>query len=259
MVAYATNDGIRIFWDEKGTGTPLLLVMGATYTSAMWYPIVDALAEHHRVVWFDNRGVGQSEPSEVASIEDMAADAVAVLDAAGIEKAHVYGVSLGGVVVIQLALQSPERVASLILGCTGILNDEKPRAPKMDELAYVDRAKAAEAGRLGYGSAAELDAVDHDIAVLAAQPVTPIGLIQQQDALRAYSVSIDAVRGIPFTSLVLHGDEDMTVPVAWGRELADALPSSKLVVYPGAGHNYHVSYASQCSADILEFLADLTA
>jgi len=105
-------------------------VMGAAYSSRMWYPVIDTLAAHHRVIWFDNRGIGQSPACKTGSIQDMAADAAAVLDAAGANDAHIYGVSLGGVVVIQFALQSPDRVRSLILGCTGILSDDKPRAPK---------------------------------------------------------------------------------------------------------------------------------
>ncbi len=125
------HDGVRIQWQESGSGTPVLLCMGASYSSAMWYPAVEALAASHRVISFDNRGTGGSGWTPVASIRDMASDALAVLDAAGEQSAHVYGASLGGVVAQQIALQAPERVRSLVLGCTGILSDDKPRAPEV--------------------------------------------------------------------------------------------------------------------------------
>jgi pimeloyl-ACP methyl ester carboxylesterase len=255
---YTTNDGVRIFWDEKGSGSPLLLVMGAAYSSRMWYPAIDALAEQHRVIWFDNRGIGQSSPSKNGSIQDMAADAVAVLDGAGVDTAHVYGVSLGGVVVLQLALQSPERVRSLVLGCTGILDDAKPRAPKaLNLMAYLPRSIFASLGKRSYGSAASPEAVTRDLAVLSKDVATPTGLKQQQNALRAYSVRKEDVARLPFPALVLHGTEDRAVRPAWGRELAETLPNAKHVVYEGAGHNYLVSCGDQANTDVLTFLASV--
>lgn len=254
---FATNDGVRIHWDERGSGTPVLLVMGATYSSRMWYPAIDALAEHHRVIWFDNRGTGESAPSKSGTIEDMAADGVAVLEAAGVDRAHIYGVSLGGVIVIQLALQNPERVRSLVVGCSGILNDDKPRAPQFTNLlARLPRRLLRSIGsRSGYGSAATPEAIARDVEVLQADKATTVGLIQQQNALRAYSVSSEAVAGITVPALVLHGNEDKAVKPEWGAELADTLPHAKLVTYEGAGHNYFLSHRDQANADVLSFLA----
>lgn len=255
---YATNGGVRLYWDEKGTGSPVLLVMGAAYSSRMWYPVIDALAEQHRVIWFDNRGIGQSQASKTGSIEDMAADGVAVLDAAGVDVAHIYGVSLGGVVVLQLALQSPERVKSLVVGCSGILNDDKPRAPKAANLiARVPRRVLLALNKGSYGSAASPEAVAKDRAVLRADKATATGLVQQQNALRAYSVTNAEVAGITVPALVLHGTEDKAVRPEWGAELADTLPHAKLVTYEGAGHNYLVVYPDQANADVLAFLASV--
>jgi pimeloyl-ACP methyl ester carboxylesterase len=225
----------------------------------MWYPVIDALAEHHHVIWFDNRGIGQSEASRTGSIEDMAADAVAVLDAAGVDKAHVYGVSLGGVVALQLALQSPERVRSLVIGCSGILDDAKPRAPRwVNLLAHVPPGLLSRrGGTKGYGSAAPAEAIARDQEVLRGERRTATGLKQQQNALRAYSVSKETIAGIQLPVLVLHGDEDRGVKLEWGQELAETLPDAKLVVYRGAGHNYLVAYPNQANADVLAFLASV--
>ena len=118
-MAFVENQGARIYWDEQGHGAPVLLIMGLGYTSDMWYRIRPLLAAHYRTIALDNRGVGRSDvPAGPYSIALMASDAATVLDAAGTESAHVFGVSMGGMIAQEFALQYPKRVRSLILGCT---------------------------------------------------------------------------------------------------------------------------------------------
>src|SRR5271167_4763186 len=113
------NQGTKIYWDERGQGAPVLLIMGLGYTSVMWYRTRPALAQRFRTIAFDNRGVGLSDvPPGPYSIAAMASDAAAVLDAAGVARAHVFGVSMGGMIAQEFALQYPARTRSLILGCT---------------------------------------------------------------------------------------------------------------------------------------------
>src|SRR5690348_7168089 len=120
------RDGYRLHWDSTGSGSPVLLIMGAVYSSAMWYPALPTLSASHRLISFDNRGTGQSTSAGGASIAEMARDALAVLDAADVERAHVYGMSLGGVLALELAIAAPERVRSLVLGCSCVLTPDKP-------------------------------------------------------------------------------------------------------------------------------------
>ncbi|MCU1691743.1 MAG: hypothetical protein JWM64_834 [Frankiales bacterium] len=256
------SDGVRISWQESGSGTPLLLCMGASYSSALWYPAVEALAASHRVISFDNRGTGGSGWTPVASIQDMASDAVAVLDAAGEQSAHVYGASLGGVVAQQIALQAPDRVRSLVLGCTGIMSADKPRAPR--SLRHLYRLpKPVMSWILGktdpYGPACPPDRAAVDRAVLAKETPVRQALVAQQDALRAYSVSREQVAGLEVPSLVLHGDADTVVKHVWGEELAATLPQARFVSYPGIGHNYLVGRGDDANAEVLAFLADVDA
>src|ERR1700685_4666622 len=118
-MAFAYNQGTKIHWDEQGTGAPILLIMGLGYPSAMWHRMRPELAASYRTIALDNRGAGQSDvPPGPYSIALMASDAAAVLDAAGVLSAHVFGVSMGGMIAQEFALQYPERVQSLILGCT---------------------------------------------------------------------------------------------------------------------------------------------
>jgi len=103
---FVENAGARIYWDEEGQGAPVLLIMGLGYPSQMWYRTRPLLAERYRTIAFDNRGVGRSDvPAGPYPIPLMASDAAAVIDAAGVESAHIYGVSMGGMIAQEFALQ----------------------------------------------------------------------------------------------------------------------------------------------------------
>jgi pimeloyl-ACP methyl ester carboxylesterase len=253
------RDGYRIHWEQTGSGSPVLLIMGAVYSSAMWYPALPALSAQHRLIAFDNQGTGRSTWAPTTSIEQMAADALAVLDAAEVERADVYGISLGGVVALELALAAQERVRSLVLGCTCVLTPDKPRAPieVNDALRSASRRDLADSTL--YGSVCPTDARIRNHQAILDDVAAPGALVAQQDALRAYDGDLAAVSRLSMPALVLHGTEDPVVPVDWGRELAEALPDSRLVVYEGCGHNYLVEMGQRASSDVLAFLAEVEA
>ncbi len=260
---FASNDGVRLHWNEKGQGSPVVLVMGHRYSSAMWYPIVDALAATHRVIWYDNRGTGQSDTTRRVSIGDFVADTLAVMDAAGVAKAHIFGVSMGGGIVLDLALRHPERATSIILGCTCMKTPDKPSAPAWVRALYYlppwllkalmarMRPKIANDG---YGSVADREAVERDMAMTATDPFTVPGVVAQARAIAAYSVTREEVATIRIPALVMHGDEDGTVPYAWGVELSETLPESEFVTLEGAGHNYLVASPEKTRSTLLDFL-----
>jgi pimeloyl-ACP methyl ester carboxylesterase len=260
-VPFANNGAVRLHWQEEGEGTPVLLVMGHSYSSEMWYAILPALIDAHRTVRFDNRGTGQSDTTPKVTVQELAADAFAVMDAAGLGQAHVFGVSMGGVIALEMALQQPERVTSLVLGCTGVLTADKPRMPAfMRPLYYLPRwiLRAMTSGRSrdkGYGSAAPRDRIDADQAMLAKDRYSARGVSAQAAALSNYAVSKDAVATIITPTLVLHGDEDTLVRFAWGVELAETLPDSRFVKLEGSGHNFLVAACETATAAVLDFLS----
>src|SRR5689334_5069581 len=125
------NQGARIYWDEQGQGEPLLLIMGLGYPSYLWHRTRPVLAQRYRTIALDNRGTGQSDaPPGPYPIAVMASDAAAVLDAAGVESTHIFGVSMGGMIAQEFALQYPRRVLSLVLGCTSPGGPNAVRAEK---------------------------------------------------------------------------------------------------------------------------------
>lgn len=262
---FALNKSVRIHWQERGAGSPILLVMGHRYSSALWYPVLDALAEKHRVIWFDNRGTGQTDTVKRFEVSDMADDGIAVLDAAGVQKAHVFGVSMGGGIVLDLAVRHPERVTSLIVGCSVCFTSEKPRMPAfMRALYYLPPAvlRALTPKRRGadsYGSAAPADAVAHDLEVLAKDPFTVPGVVAQAAAIARHVQTREAVAAISVPSLVIHGDEDTAVPFAYGEELADILPASRFVHLKGVGHNFLVAAKDETLKELIAFLGRVDA
>ena len=110
---------MKIAWERHGAGPPLLLIHGLGYARWGWEPVVEPLARSFDVILFDNRGIGESDaPAGPYTAAQMAGDALQVLDEAGVERAHVLGTSLGGMVAQELALAHPERVDKLVLACT---------------------------------------------------------------------------------------------------------------------------------------------
>ena len=247
----------HLFWDERGEGPPLLLVMGHRYTGRMWGPILDGLAAHHRVIWFDNRGTGRSGSTRDATIGDLASDAFAVMDAAGVLSAHVFGASQGGVVVLDMAMAKPERVRSLIVGCSGALTADKPRAPRLlNYLVHcIPKRLAIRMAEKGYGPACPPERMAADIELLRGEVSDRRGVLAQSKALRTYSTTLERISTISAPTLVLHGTADKTVRFAWGVELDQALPDSRLVPYEGVGHNLVAEVPDRVVEDVNDFLA----
>lgn len=265
---YAQNADARLHWEERGEGTPLLLVMGHSYDSAMWYLAADELATKHRVITFDNRGTGKSSATGRLSVGDMARDAFAVMDAAGVDAAHLYGVSMGGGIVLEMARQQPERVRSLLLGCTMAKTPDvrglplllRPLlllpAPLIYKILTSVRKKD---NPFPYGTRADADKVARDQAVIAANVGSIRTSVEQSKAINRYSIREEEVRALRMPALVLHGDEDGAVPYDAGVRLHELIAHSEMVTFRGAGHNYFVAAGDEANAAALDFLSRVDA
>lgn len=260
---FVTSAGARIHWEAKGGGTPVLLIMGHLYSSRMWYPLLPTLVGEHRAVSFDNRGTGGSDTTGSVTIGQFADDALAVLDAAGAARAHVYGVSMGGGIAAEFAMRYPDRVASLVLGCTMMKTEATPGPRGLASLIYrlplglVRPLLRSRLSAAAYGSAAPAEAVAKDMRVFAQDRFTMRGVRVQAEAIARYHTTREAVGRLAMPTLVLHGDEDRAVDVKHGRELAAAIPNSRLIVFEGAGHNYLVAAGESSTAAVLAFFDEV--
>ena len=253
---FATNGDLRLHWQEQGSGTPVLLIMGHRYSARMWYPAIPALAQHHRVLSFDNRGTGFSGTASDFEIQDMARDALAVMDAAGVKAAHVYGVSLGGGIALELAMQQPQRVRSLVLGCTLLKTAARERGWRQRAPYYLPATlvNLFMGGAKGSGSGADPDAVAFADDVLRSDHYSSRGVDAQAQATARYAATPEAAARLTMPALVLHGDEDRQVPYEAGQALAKALPNSRFETLTGAGHNYFLAHRERANALVLDFL-----
>jgi 3-oxoadipate enol-lactonase len=237
-MSWATNAGNEIYWDEQGSGEPVLLAMGHGWDARMWWPLVPPLAERYRVIRFDNRGIGRTRwDGKPFLIDDLAADAFAVLDAAGVDRAHIYGVSMGGVTVQEMALSRPERVASLVLGCTRWNEASKGSILEPIQALVPFRSLMKLAPKMLYGPDADPAAIAEDLRLMLDANTPRKGRLAQTHAINAFS-SKDRVSQITAPTLVIHGAHDRAVPIDKGRELAAAIPGAELCELPNSGHAY---------------------
>ncbi|HVV75410.1 MAG TPA: alpha/beta fold hydrolase [Mycobacteriales bacterium] len=255
---FATNNGVRIHWQEEGEGTPVLLIMGHKYSSAMWWPVLPALTAKHRVVWFDNRGTGKSDAPKTASVAEMVADTITVMDAAGLDSAHVWGVSMGGGIAQQLAVKHPERVRGLILGCTAIKTEVTTAHPiLMSILARLPLgAVRVLGGKRSLGNTPP-DIAAKDYAMQKKDEFSPSGVVAQHVGIAGFSMTLEDAAGITAPTFVQHGTADPLVPYDAGVRIAETVPGARLSTFEGAAHNYLLSDIGRAGREALEFFAEV--
>ena len=257
------GDGARIAYEVGGRtdGEPLLLIQGLGADSKGWAAQRYALGRRHRLLVVDNRGAGGSDkPEGPYDLEVMAQDALAVLDAEGIESAHVVGASMGGVIAQIIAVRSPERVRSLVLSCTAC-HHHAWRVELLESWAELAetrgmRALAGEAIRwlvgprhhvrfrvpFGLLGPLVLDIPAHAFAAQAR------AIIAMSDDVR------EELRFVAVPTLVIVGTQDILTPVADSEELAELIPGAELSVVPGAAHGLMIEAANAFNDRVLEFL-----
>ncbi|MFY9804591.1 MAG: alpha/beta fold hydrolase [Candidatus Acidiferrales bacterium] len=257
---FVENAGARIYWDEEGAGEPLLLIMGLSYPSYMWHRTRPALAQSYRTIALDNRGVGQSDvPSGVYSIALMASDAAAVLDAAGVLSAHVFGISMGGMIAQEFALQYPQRVRSLILGCTASGGPEAVQAaPAVLETLLRQGMTPEEATEaiipFIYDAGTPRERIDEDMAIRMKWYPSARAYSSQLQGIIAWE-AYSRIAQIKAPTLLIHGETDRLVPAANGRLIAARIPGAKLVLIPHASHIFETDQPGVGNHAILEYLA----
>ena len=261
---FADNQGARIYWDEQGRGAPVLLIMGLGWTSAMWHRTRPILAERYRTVALDNRGVGRSDvPPGPYSIALMASDAAAVLDAAGIERAYIFGVSMGGMIAQEFALQYPQRVDALLLGCTAAGGPHAVQ-PDSEVLQMLFRRGlspdefAESMNPFIYHSSTPRERIEEDMAVRRQWYPSDSGFAAQLQGILGWE-AYSRLPQIAARTLLVHGDSDRLIPPANGDLIAKRIRSAKFVLIPNAGHIFSTDQPAATHREVLEFLASAGA
>jgi 3-oxoadipate enol-lactonase len=253
-------NGTRLWWESAGAGRPVLLINGLGSVATFWHRLRPRLTDTFRVVSFDNRGAGRSDvPPEPYTFEEMAADAVAVLDVAGIETAHVLGLSMGGLIAQEVALEFPSRVRSLVLASSHVglpfLGDADPSVAAQLEAAgrlpSAERVKALVSIQYAQETSEADILLDQEVA--SEFPTTSAGFQSQIAAATPWGRP-DDLPLLTVPALVMHGLDDRLVAVANGRRLADAIPHAQWKAFERSGHQIFTDREEAAADAVREFL-----
>jgi pimeloyl-ACP methyl ester carboxylesterase len=264
-VLTADMNGVTIAYQNLGSGSPLILINGFASTMDMWSPpVLAALANHFRIIIFDHRGTGYSSASDDPfSITLFASDTLALMDALGISRAHILGLSMGASVAQELILSRPERVDRLILVAGTCGGSE---AVQMEPAVWQTLSDKS-----GTGSdlANRMFSVLFTKDWLAAhdpwqycpdvhETTSEECAARQADAFYTWTGSYERLPGIRSPTLVVTGTDDVVIPPANSRTLADRISGARLVELPGAGHGVMYQCPGEFARVVREFLGILS-
>ena len=263
-MAYATStDGTRLHYSVSGrrSGPPVLLIQGLGADKHGWTMQRLALGWSYLTIALDNRGAGRSDkPHGQYSLEQMADDAMAVLDHAGVETAHVVGASMGGAISQLVALAYPERVRSLTLVCTSCRNHPWRRelltswGDAAKERGVGSMTKQAARWVIGPRSFRRLLPVIGWLGPLGLGRPTHAFAAQVEAILSADEGMSERLGEIEIPTLVVVGNQDILTPRGDSEELAELIPTAELVVISGAAHGLMIEHASTFNRVLLDFL-----
>jgi pimeloyl-ACP methyl ester carboxylesterase len=256
------EDGAKIAWESDGSedAPAVLLIMGLAYPAAMWFRLVPALAERYRVLRIDNRGAGLTgDVPGPYTVETMAADCLAVLDAAGVSAAHVIGISMGGLMAQELAVTSPDRVRSVCLmashpGIAHAAIDRETLAMVTTGRAEMTPQEAAEASiPFNYAPATPRERIEEDWSVRFPLACTVEGYTSQVQGTLPWT-RWDDLGSISVPTLLLHGELDRLCLPDNARMIAERIPGAEVVMVPDANHVLTTDQPEQVSKIVLDWL-----
>jgi 3-oxoadipate enol-lactonase len=256
---------INIYYEIHGKGEPLVLIYGYAGDSGLWFRQIPILSKKYRVIAFDNRGVGRSDKPDIPyTMAMMAGDIAGLLDTIGINAAHIFGISMGGMIAQHFTLNYPQRVISLILGCTfcGGVHSIQPKPESMAALFDFERLKKSPVEfirqLIPFLFSQEFieknpDIIEKRVAKNLEYP-TPVHGARNQAAAMIGHDTYELLPEIKVPTLVIAGDNDRLIPFENSRILASRIPKAELVIIKGAGHEFFIEDAEEANKIILSFL-----
>ncbi len=268
MSATVTDDGVHIAYSAWGRrdGTPVLLIQGLGVDHRGWALQRGAFGRHHRCVALDNRGTGRSDaPPGPYDLVRMAADAIAVLDAEGIERAHVIGASMGGVIAQIIGVMYPDRVRSLTLACTACRHHEWRRELLAEWAAVVDEQGMSglmqDAMRWMIGPRVQRRfGVFVNVLARVLVQTKPHAFVAQVNAILDASDELRfALPQVKAPTLIITGSQDTLTPLGDAEELAELITTSRLYVLRGAAHGLMAEAPNAFNDVVVKFLDEIDA
>ncbi len=256
----------RLHVDREGTGEPLLWITGFAISSEIFSPVIGRYAAGFDCIRYDNRGAGRSPaPWRPTSVPELAGDAVRLLDALGIDSAHVYGLSMGGMVAQEVALRFPDRVRALVLGGTTHGGPRAMRPSPRIAAALASRGTPAALRAELVGRALftpgfrerEPALVRRYLGLLGQHRSSARGMVSHLAAATYHDTRARLGR-ISAPTLVLHGAQDELTPPANARLLAQAIAGARLELVPDAGHAYLLERPELSHALFVDWLASIS-
>lgn len=252
------------YWSAGQTGPRVLLIMGFRMRGVVWEPQINVLKANHQVAWFDHRGVGESEvgPKKRWTMTDMAHDAMAVMDALGWSSCHVVGVSMGGMVAQELALQATHRVLSLSLIVTHAGGVSRAKIPTMEGLrafrkvGSTDLEQRIEALKALLYPKAFLETVDQE--ALSARMRQRIGMPPAKETAQGQLHAIlrhrtaRRLKTLQLPTLIIKAGQDILIRPNASDRLHKLIPHSRLLEIPDAGHGVIYQGAARVNAALAE-------
>jgi pimeloyl-ACP methyl ester carboxylesterase len=248
-------DGARIYYETAGAGEPLLLISGQGGDHHGWDEVRTDFTDRYRTISFDHRGTGASDKPDVPySTRGFAADAVAVLDAAGVDRAHAYGTSMGGRIAQWLGIEHSDRFGTLVLGCTtpGDAHGVARSADAGRRLRAVTTPENVLSHRLIGFTQEWIDA--HPEVLVITEPLPEPARILHYRASQGHD-TWDLLPRISTPTLVIHGGDDELNPTANAPLLAGRIPGAELHIVPRGRHSFFVEFRAESTAVVRDFLS----
>jgi pimeloyl-ACP methyl ester carboxylesterase len=265
-VPFADVNAVRLYYEEQGTGEPLICVQGLATDHLAWVLQVPAFAARHRTVVFDNRDVGQSSRlSAPYSVGDMARDLLALADHLDLDEFHLLGVSMGGAIAQHAALAAPERIRTLTLGVTwagsGAYALEKTRlwgleVERFSRDEFIDSLMLLNFSEAFYENPEAVAFIRQTIRDNP-HPQEPAAFRRQADATAGHDLR-GLLQELKMPVHVIAGEHDILLPHWKSEELAAEIPGARLTVVPRAPHGMNIERAEEFNNAVLGFIAEHT-
>lgn len=255
-------NGCNIYYEIHGKGDPLVMIMGLRRNIEWWYRQIPTLSQHFQVVAFDNRGAGRSDKPEMDySIQLFADDTAALMDVLEIDRAHVLGISMGGYIAQELAIHYPQKVADLVLGCTGTggakaVSMSTERMKKFTANKGLTPQQILQKDMDIYFSDEFIEKNPQTVAEfveISMRYYQPAHAFLRQFEACTQHDTVSRLDRILQPVWIMTGDDDPLVPPQNSMILKELLPDSQLSIFPKGRHGFFIEFADRFNQEVIQF------